>query len=182
MGFKRIKHMVNIKFKYIFKRNIFNKLGDFASKIAETTWKVGGVSTSDVTASAMYTNEMTSIASGTDGLTEYQSKIALMYAHDYGFAASPTAWTTTLYNYDGNGSAGTAINSIDWLYLGSYEWLVSRSSSYSSTSLYVHSAGCVRTDYGTSSFSFAVRPVFYLISTATYSDGDGSLQSPIRLG
>lgn len=32
-----------------------------------------------------------------------------MYVSDYGFAASPSAWTTALNNYDGNDANGTSI-------------------------------------------------------------------------
>ena len=153
---------------------------DWQAKIATTTWKVGGISSSSVTAATMYTNEMNSTTSGTDGLTEYSSKVALMYAHDYGFAASPTAWTTTLFNYDENDSAGTSITTNDWLYLGSDEWIVSRTSSSSPFSYLVISFGFVNHHYVT--HSSAVRPVFYLISLATYSSGEGTSDNPYRLG
>ena len=153
---------------------------DWQSKIATTTWKVGGISSSSVTAATMYTNEMNSTSSGTDGLTEYSSKIALMYAHDYGFAASPTAWTTTLYNYDGNDSTGTSITTNDWLYLGSYEWIVSRDSSNSTISYRVNSSG--RVGYNRVAYSHLVRPVLFLESTATYSSGVGTSDNPYRLG
>ena len=154
---------------------------DWQAKIATTTWKVGGISSSDVTASTMYTNEMNSTTSGKDGLTEYSSKVALMYAHDYGFAASPTAWTTTLVNYNGNDSAGTSITTNDWLYLGPYEWLVSRDSSHSGYSYLVFSSGGV-SNYGDSvTFSRAVRPVFFLDPTITYLSGTGTSSYPIRI-
>ena len=155
---------------------------DWQSKIATTTWKVGGISSSSVTAATMYTNEMNSTSSGTDGLTEYSSKVALMYAHDYGFAASPTAWTTTLYNYDGNDSAGTSITTNDWLYLGSYEWIVSRHSSYSTYSFQVDSSGYVYRYSRHVADSSAVRPVLFLESTATYTGGIGTSSEPYRIG
>ena len=152
---------------------------DWQSKIAITTWKAGAISSSSVTAATMYTNEMNSTKSGTDGLTEYSSKVALMYAHDYGFAASPTAWTTTLSNYDGNDSAGTSITTNDWLYLGSYEWIVSRCSGFSCLSYFVDSSGIVVNNNVT--FSRAVRPVFFLESTVTYLSGTGTSSDPIRI-
>ena len=129
----------------------------------------------------MYTNEMNSTASGTDELTEYPSKVALMYAHDYGFAASPTAWTTTLYNYNGNDSDGTSITTINWLHLGFTEWLVSRSSSNSTNSYHVFSGGRAN-DCRNVSFSLAVRPVLFLESIATYSSGVGTSDKPYKLG
>ena len=154
---------------------------NWQSKIAITTWKVGGILENIVTAATMYTNEMNSTTSGTDGLTEYSSKIALMYAHDYGFAASPSAWTTAVANYNGSDSSGTSITTINWLHLGSYEWLVTRTPSSPYHSYQVYSGGGVHHDFDVTS-SYAVRPVFYLTSLATYSSGVGTSDNPIRLG
>ena len=153
---------------------------DWQAKIATTTWKVGGISSNRVTASTMYTNEMNSTSSGTDGLTEYSSKVALMYAHDYGFAASPTAWTITLVNYSGF---------YDWLYLGShlgsYEWLLSRDSSYTTGSYLVGGDGSVGVGEGSGvgsvTLSIPVRPVFFLESSVTYASGTGTSSDPIRI-
>ena len=167
----------NLNTNYITYLNNINT--KWANMIATTTWKVGGISTSDITAATMYTNEMNSTASGTDGLTEYSSKVALMYAHDYGFAASPTAWGVNLSSYNGNDSAGTSITTINWLYLGSYEWLVSHYS-YSSYQVFHVNSGLASI---TGAFTkCAVRPVFYLTSKATYSGGTGESSNPIRLG
>ena len=154
-------------------------------KIATTTWKVGGntgANIYNVVAATAYANEITSPNPGstsTTGETESSSKIALMYASDYGFAASPTAWTTTLINYSGNDTAGTSIKANNWLYLGSYEWLVSRRSDFSASAFGVYSGGGVDTIYVPN--SFAVRPVFFLESSAAYSGGTGTFLDPIRL-
>ena len=161
--------------------NTFNEV--WQEKIATTTWKVGGTDDIEVTASTMYTSEMNSTSSGTDGLTEYSSKVALMYAHDYGFAASPTAWTTTLKNYSENYSTGISITTNDWLYLGSYEWLISRApSSFSSASLFVTPSGYVYNGYIGVGGENAVRPVFFLENTATYIGGTGTSIDPYRIG
>ena len=65
----------------------------------------------------MYTREITN-ATKAYGPSNGTSKIGLMYASDYGFAASPSAWTTTLYNYSDNDANGTSIQTIncgDWI-------------------------------------------------------------------
>ena len=154
---------------------------DWQSKIATTTWEVGGIDDIEVTAATMYTNKIDSIVMGTAEFTEYSSKVALMYAHEYGFAASPIAWTTTLDNYDKNDSEGTSIKTNNWLHLGFCEWLVSRYSSDSANSSFVTPSGDV--NYGDLvTSSYAVRPVFFLESEATYSDGVGTSDNPYRLG
>ena len=153
------------------------------AKIVTTTWKVGGIDDIEVTAATMYTNEMNSTATGTDGLTEYSSKVALMYVHDYGLAASPTAWGVNLYNYDGDDSNGTSISTNDWLFIGSedVEWLLSRISSHSDFSYRVFSDGSIDSSNNYVSYSYVVRPVFFIESTATYSSGTGTDSDPIRI-
>ena len=153
---------------------------DWQAKIATTTWKVGGISDPNVTATTMYTNEMNSASTGTDSLTESSSKIALMYAHDYGFAASPTAWATNLYAYDGNDTAGTSIKTNNWLHLSLVENILTRNSSSGSQSYRINSGGSVRS-YGAVSYSSENRPVFFLESTVAYLGGVGSSDDPIKI-
>lgn len=50
-----------------------------------------------------------------------------MYASDYGFAASPGALTTTLHYYIGSVN-GATIRSQNWMYIGYYDWTISRKS------------------------------------------------------
>ena len=97
-------------------------------------------------------------------------KIGLMYVSDYGYGASPEKWTTALYeeNY------GTD----NWLYLDSYEWLISRSSGGTVNAFIVISdngGGVARSNVG---YPCAVRPSFSLTSTATISSGTGTSTDP----
>ena len=100
-----------------------------------------------------------------------------MYVSDYGFAASPSAWTKTLYNYDGNDAKGTSIKTINWMYMGYYDWMVSRYSDYSYIAFIVSSGG--RVNYNTVRHSNGVRPSFNLLSSITYVSGSGSAVDPI---
>ena len=141
------------------------------AKIATTTWKVGGntlANIRDAVPKTAYANEITNSASS----TTYSSKIGLMYISDYGFAASSTAWSTTLYSYN-------SYTSVNWMYLGSTEWTISRRSDNSSEVFYV-SWGQVGNEE--TFYTFEVRPVFYLASSATYSSGMGTSDNPYRLG
>ena len=102
-----------------------------------------------------------------------------MYASDYGFAASPSAWTKTLFNYIGNDANGTLIKTINWMYMGYYDWTISRPSDYSDSAFRVDRDGYVavsnvRNLYG-------VRPSFSLSSSITYVSGRGSMSDPILI-
>ena len=153
-------------------------LGTIAEKIATTTWKVGGGSGSNISASVpktAYKNEVGSSAS----TTIIDKKIGLMYVSDYGFAASPSAWTKTLGDYDGTDANGTSIKTINWMYMGYNEWTISRDSDSSDTAFDVSSYGYV--GYYGVDFSYGVRPSFNLESSVKYVSGSGSMSDPVRV-
>ena len=159
--------------------NYLNNIGTtWSNLIEDATWKVSGHSTSTVTPSEMYTAEITN-ATKTYGPIDGTSKIGLMYVSDYGFAASPSAWTETLANYDGNDANGTLIKTINWMYMGNYEWTISPYSSNSFSVFTLNNAGYVNNfaagaDYGS-------RPVLYLKASVLYAGGLGTKDSPITL-
>ena len=159
--------------------NFINSIGNtWANKIATTTWKVGGNTFDNIVKSVLsvaYQNEIVAPAEN----TTYEAKIGLMYASDYGFAASPSAWTTTLYNYDGNDAKGTSIKTINWMYMGYYDWTVSRNSDYSYGAFLVSHDGNVFDD--NVSYNYGVRPSFNLSSSITYVSGSGSAVDPILI-
>ena len=159
--------------------NFINSIGNtWANKIATTAWKVGGNTFDNIVKSVpsvAYQNEIVAPAEN----TTYDAKIGLMYASDYGFAASPSAWTTTLYNYDGNDAKGTSIKTINWMYMGYYDWTISRFSDYSNYAFFVYFDGFVGNDI-VSNYS-GVRPSFNLSSSITYVSGSGSAVDPILI-
>ena len=59
-----------------------------------------------------------------------------MYVSDYGYAASNSAWTTNMSSY-GN----TSIRDNNWMYMGLYEWTISRYSSGSDRAFRVDDSG-----------------------------------------
>ena len=159
--------------------NFINSIGNtWANKIATTTWKVGGNTFDNIVKSVpsvAYQNEIVAPAEN----TTYDAKIGLMYASDYGFAASPSAWTTTLYNYDGNDAKGTSIKTINWMYMGYYDWTISRDSDDSNHAFIVNNGGYVN-NYNVSD-GYGVRPSFNLSSSITYVSGSGSAVDPILI-
>ena len=154
-------------------------LGTIAEKIATTTWKVGGGSVSYILASVpktAYQNEVGSSAS----TTTVDKKIGLMYVSDYYYSASPSAWTLVGYNKSDATKDYSAAKTINWLYLGSKEWTISRVSDETFSAFIVDGSGHVFS-YNVNFSNFAVRPSFNLDSTVTYVSGDGTKSNPIRI-
>ena len=165
--------------------NFITNIGtEWANKIATTTWKVGGNTSeniSGVVPAAAYQNEIVNPVTtySTDNATEYPAKIGLMYASDYGFAADPSAWTTTLWDYDGSVN-GSTISSLNWMYMGYSDWTISRNADRSSTAFRI--GGSIVGGAYVDADSVGVRPSFNLESSVTYVSGDGTASSPIRIG
>ena len=136
------------------------------------TWQVGGMAYSSTnTAKQYYDAEI----KNQTGYVETMA-VGLMYVSDYGYGAEPSKWTIALGYPDGQ-NYGTD----SWLYLGSYEWLISRHPD--ATTL----AFSVVTSYG-GNVSFngvyrtsAVRPVLYLSSSVELSVGTGTASDPYTL-
>ena len=146
-------------------------LGTLAEKIATTTWKVRG-------GSSTYLYDVPKIAYqyevGSSALTTTNdAKIGLMYVSDYGFAADPSGWTTKLSSYNSNTSK-------NWLYLRSTEWTLSRYSDTTISAFTVFSTGRVYGDLAVT-LSYAVRPSFNLESSVKYVSGSGSMSDPVRV-
>ena len=139
------------------------------NKIATHAFKVGGMNKNDsATAKEYYNKELGSSSSSTTD----SMKIGLMYVSDFGFAASNNYWTTALSIYD------SVINN-NWMYMGLYEWTISRSSVISDSAFALISLGYVAISFVDS--SKAVRPSFYLKENVTYVSGDGSKENPIQI-
>ena len=158
--------------------NFINNIGTtWANKIATVTWKVGGNTWANIgtkTSSVAYTNEITNpvTTNTTDNATTYSAKIGLMYVSDYGFAASPDAWTLTMSSYNNT----TATNN-NWMYMGLYEWTISRSAGPSDYAFDVGGVGNVVDDYV--NYFHGVRASFNLESSVSYVSGSGSMSDPI---
>ena len=155
-------------------KNFITNIGaDWAAKIAETTWKVGGNTWSNIgtqPAKTVYQNEIN------NPVTTYSAKVGLMYVSDYMYAAPQDKWTLV-----GNESATTdyrAATSVNWMYMGLYEWTISRGADNAYYVFYVIYAGCVDLN-GCANYAFALRPVFNLSSSVNYVSGSGTAADPI---
>ena len=160
--------------------NFINNIGTtWENKIATTIWKVGGntwANIATVIPSVAYQNEIVNpdATNSTDNATEYQAKIGLMYLSDYGYAASPSAWTLTMSSYNNT----TATNN-NWMYMGLEEWTISRIADDSNIAFYVNEVGDV--NHNNVRVNNVVRPSFKLESSVTYVSGTGSMSDPIRI-
>ena len=158
--------------------NFINNIGTtWANKIATVTWKVGGntyANISDVVPATTYQNEIVNpvTTNTTDNATTYSAKIGLMYVSDYGFAASPDAWTLTMSSYN-----NTTAKNNNWMYMGLYEWTISRTADGSGSAFSVDYGGDVYYDYV--DVNSGVRASFSLESSVSYVSGSGSMSDPI---
>ena len=154
-------------------------LGTLADKIATTTWKVGGNAETNiinVVPMVAYANEIKNpdAINSNDNATTYDAKVGLMYVSDYSFAACPEAWTLMINSYDN----AIALSS-NWMYMGLYEWTISRDSSSNYISFNIDKTGAVmRSGCG---FNYAIRVTFNLNSSVTYVSGTGTQSDPIRI-
>ena len=153
-------------------------LGTLADKIATTTWKVGGGSFSNIGTSVPATAYQYEVGSNAS-TTTVDKKIGLMYVTDYYYSASPSAWTLVGYNSSDATKDYRAATSINWLYLGSNEWTISRYTDDSRCAFCVYAYGYVGNKYVDS--GAVVRPSFNLLSSTTYVSGSGSMSDPVRV-
>ena len=159
-------------------KNFITNIGaDWAAKIADTTWKVGGNTGANIysqPAKTAYQNEIVSpvTTNTTDNATTFSAKVGLMYASDYGFAAAPSAWTANLSSYNGE-----AIKNVNWMYMGLVEWTISRFADTAYSVFNVGSTGGVNGHHA--NYAYGVRPVFYLSSSVNYASGSGTAADPI---
>ncbi len=156
-------------------KNYLNNIGTtWSNLIEDTTWKVSGHTTHDVTPKVMYTAEITN-ATKTYGPDNGTSKIGLMYVSDYGFAAAPSEWTTPLYKYNSSSA------SVNWMYMGLNEWTITPYSySSNSNTLFNFSYGGSPGIYY-ALYEYGARPVLYLKDSVAYAGGSGTKDSPITL-
>ena len=145
--------------------------------IAEHDYQVGGNTWANLITTVgkqKYENELVNPASD----IKETAKIGLMYVSDYSYAADPSYWTTEMYREDGQDYRLAATS--NWMYMGLWEWTISRSSGYADVSFGVNTTGYVNNRSVSTNFD-AARPVFYLESAVTYASGNGTINAPIRI-
>ena len=165
------------------------KNAKWKTMIADTTWYVGGMTSTNGYKSNAKTAYTYEVGANKDATT-VTSKIGLMYLSEYYYAASKDYWI--LPGYDQNGSWNSdykgwlgndyskAYNN-NWMSTGLNEWTISRYSDASDFAFgiaYDGGVGYVNVDFD---LGRAVRPSFNLTSSVKYESGDGIAVNPIRL-
>ena len=100
-----------------------------------------------------------------------------MYVSDYMYAAPQDKWTLVGYNSDASKDYRAA-TSVNWMYMGLYEWTISRDAGYSDFAFDVASTGYV-SNFNFGYIACGVRPVFNLSSSVNYVSGSGTAADPI---
>ena len=151
------------------------KLSDKAkSYITTSRYYLGGNNTIPPLTNEMYGYERGTLRYNTDRPLYWEGMVGLMYPSDYGYAAGNTCVTgTKLVDYEGE-----CMNK-DWLYISDTpQWLMSP---YSGNSIGVFNVLYVGLVDGRSDLALAVSPVFFLNSSASISEGEGTSVAPYIL-
>ena len=153
------------------------KLSDKAkSYITTSRYYLGGYNAATPKINEMYGYERGTLRFNTDRPLYWEGMVGLMYPSDYGYAAGNSCVSgTKLYDYEGG-----CMNK-DWLYISNtYQWLISPHLGDFSLVFSVYNVGRVY-DYNDSSDIRSVRPVFYLNSSASITEGEGTSAAPYIL-
>ena len=154
------------------------------SYITTSRYYLGGYNTSnEVMTNQFYAYERGTTRYGTNRPLYWDGYVGLMYPSDYGYAAGNTCVTGTgPYNYY------VGCKNKDWLwmttssdYTNNVEWLMSPRSGNPYNAFGVSSHGYVGHYYNIADPAYSARPVFYLSSSASISEGDGTLNAPYIL-
>ena len=152
--------------------NFINNIGStWASKIANTKWKVGGNTWSNLGSVVPLTSYQNEIINVTD---VYNAKVGLMYISDYAFATRSNYWTSKMNEYN-----NLRLISNNWMYMGLWEWVLTRNTENSEEAFNIMPTGEIGNFSVTN--GFYVRVVFNLSPSVTYVSGDGSMNNPIRI-
>ena len=150
------------------------------SMIGNAKYYLGGYNDSlKIQKDVMYQNERKIIGStyyNGSNPNSWTGRLALMYASDYGYAASDEC-TANLFDYD-----DTTCKNNNWLFINNaYQWLLPQFASYSNFAFGVRPNGHVNYNDVSGSQS-GVRPVLYLKPDVKIIVGHGTSTDPYVLG
>ena len=137
------------------------------NKIADATWKVGGLSSSHFK-SSLKTNYDYEVGVYQTGYEETM-KIGLMYVSDFVYSSSSNNWTVSLMDYGFSSNPNE-----DWIRTN---WTISRSLNDSGSVWGV--VGEYLDGGRNASMDGHISPTFYLKSSITYVSGSGTSDDPI---
>ena len=147
--------------------------------VDDAKYYLGGYTNTNMTKDVMYQYERKISGSGTyyysSNPNSWTGKIGLMYASDYGYAASDEC-TQNLSSYN-----NTTCTSNNWLYnIKIGEWILPQVGGNNGSVFYVHSVSSV-SNCTVNNNSLASRPVLYLKPEVMIESGDGTSANPYKL-
>ena len=150
--------------------------------IGDAKYYLGGYKDTTITSEVMYSYER-KIKNTTSNEFYYGTnpnnlvgKLGLMYASDYGYAASDEC-KQTLNNYN-----NTTCKNNNWLFKSNNEWILPQNANDSGGVFYFYSGGGVLCNYRAGGWQFAVRPGLYLKSSVQIIGGSGTSTDPYVIG
>ncbi len=150
--------------------------------IGDAKYYLGGYKDTTITSEVMYSYER-KIKNTTSNEFYYGTnpnnlvgKLGLMYASDYGYAASDEC-KQTLNNYN-----NTTCKNNNWLFKSNNEWILPQNANDSGGVFYFYSGGSVLCNYRAGGWQFAVRPGLYLKSSVQIIGGSGTSTDPYVIG
>ena len=150
--------------------------------IGDAKYYLGGYKDTTITSEVMYSYER-KIKNTTSNEFYYGTnpnnlvgKLGLMYASDYGYAASDEC-KQTLNNYN-----NTTCKNNNWLFKSNNEWILPQNANDSGGVFYFYSGGGVSCNYRAGGWQFAVRPGLYLKSSVQIIGGSGTSTDPYVIG
>lgn len=151
--------------------NYLNSIGNEWSKMIDVTnWQVGGNTYTNILSEVNLVYNYEILNPATNLL--YESKIGLIYVSDYGYAAVPSSWNTSVYDYG---------KLTSWIYFGENFLTITRKFNDNSDFYLVTRKGAI--SYYSVSDGYGVRPAFYLNSSVKILNnvGDGSKNNPYKI-
>ena len=147
--------------------------------VDDAKYYLGGYTNTNMTKDVMYQYERKISGSGTyyysSNPNSWTGKIGLMYASDYGYAASDEC-TQNLSSYN-----NTTCTSNNWLYnIKVGEWILPQVGGNNGDVFYVHFYSNV-SNCTVNNNSLASRPVLYLKPEVMIESGDGTSSNPYKL-
>ncbi len=149
--------------------SFLNSLGTWANYIVSVNWKIGGLSSSDLTSTKLIETYKKEVINSS---AYVNTKIGLVYVTDYAYAADKSVWNSSLSNYN-------SYTSLNWMYMGIHEWTITKSTEYTNKAFSINTDGNVF-DRIFPNYC-AIRPSFYISSSVKYKSGIGSKSDPIRI-
>lgn len=159
-------YYVNTAIYNYLNNDFLNTLSAYSTFIADSTWYIGGVSSTSISDNikTIYENE---VGINRNNSVRIEEKIGMIYVSDYAYATTPE-------NY---GSTITSAN--NWLNMSQNYWTNSRVNTTNNRFFYINTSGNLA--ISDVSNTYVIRPSFYLNSTVMLSSGDGTINSPYRI-